>query len=152
MLVSKTDHIHYICWYLFPTCFTVRRFKKILECFLTLNCRADLLDKLKEDATAAGLELEVRRVDVTRKEDITDLAKDINQLHILFNCAGYVHQGSIFDCTDEIFERSFNINLRSMFWTCKKLAPVLEDGGSIINMSSVCSSIKGAPNRFVLWM
>merc|ERR1711936_1286120 len=60
----------------------------------------------------------------------------------------YVHQGSIFDCSDAVFERSININVRSMFWMCQIFTPKIPDGGSIINMSSVCSSIKGAPNRF----
>ena len=89
------------------------------------------------------------KVDVTNKDDIKSLADKVgNNVDILFNCAGYVHQGTIFDCTDEIFERSFNINVRSMFWMCQTFGPLLNDGGSIINMSSVASSIKGAPGRF----
>jgi len=115
---------------------------------IATDIREDLLEKLSCDAKAEGLDICVRKVDITKKEDILALAEDVKQLDILFNCAGYVHQGSIFDCTDDIFERSFNINVRSMFWTCQILAPLLSDGGSIINMSSVCSSIKGAPNRF----
>jgi len=47
-----------------------------------------------------------------------------------------------------MFDRSFNINVKSMFWMCKALLPKVPDEGSVINMSSVCSSIKGAPNRF----
>ena len=60
----------------------------------------------------------------------------------------YVHQGSILECTDDIFQRCFDINVRSMFWMVKSLIDKIPDGGSIINMSSVASSIKGAPNRF----
>merc|ERR1711872_938780 len=108
----------------------------------------ELLDDLKKTAETENLNITVKKVDVTNKSDILTLAADIEKVDVLFNCAGYVHQGSIFECSDEIFERSMNINVRSMFWMCKSIAPKIPDGGSIINMSSVCSSIKGAPNRF----
>jgi len=110
------------------------------------DIRLDLLSTLA--AEGPGLDIRVRKVDITNKEDITALAAEINTIHILFNCAGYVHQGSIMECSDEIFERSYQINVRSMFWMCKAFIPKIADGGSIINMSSVASSIKGAPNRF----
>merc|ERR1711874_193387 len=86
--------------------------------------------------------------DVTKKEDVSALAKELERGDVLFNCAGHVHQGDIFSCSDEVFERSFSINVRSMFWMCQAFLPKVPDGGSVINMSSVCSSVKGAPNRF----
>ncbi len=70
---------------------------------------------------------------------------------ILFNCAGFVHHGSILETTDEDWDFSFDLNVQSMFRTIKAALPgMLERGnGSIINMSSALSSIMGAPNRFV---
>jgi 2-keto-3-deoxy-L-fuconate dehydrogenase len=67
----------------------------------------------------------------------------------LFNCAGYVHHGTILECTAEDWERSFDLNVRAMFVTIKHALPrMLERGrGSIINMASVAGSIKGIPNR-----
>jgi len=70
---------------------------------------------------------------------------------ILFNCAGFVHHGSIMDCTDAEWDFAFDLNVRSMFRTIRAALPaMLERGyGSIINMSSAASSVIGAPNRFV---
>jgi 2-keto-3-deoxy-L-fuconate dehydrogenase len=70
-------------------------------------------------------------------------------LDVLFNCAGYVHQGTILDCTPEDWEFSFNLNVRAMFMTIKHALPrMLEHGGgSIINMASVAGSLKGLPGR-----
>jgi 2-keto-3-deoxy-L-fuconate dehydrogenase len=72
-------------------------------------------------------------------------------LNVLFNCAGYVHQGGIFECSEEDWDFSFTINVRSMYRTIKAALPrmVANGGGSIINMASVCSSVKGLPNRFI---
>lgn len=69
---------------------------------------------------------------------------------VLFNCAGFVHHGTILDCSDEEWEFGFDLNVRSMFRTIKAALPgMLERGtGSIVNMSSVLSSVVGAPNRF----
>ena len=70
---------------------------------------------------------------------------------ILFNCAGFVHHGTIFDATEDEWNFGHELNVRSMFWTSRAALPaMLERGsGSIINMSSVASSVIGAPNRFV---
>ncbi len=70
---------------------------------------------------------------------------------ILFNCAGFVHQGSILEATEEEWSLAFDLNVRSMFRTIRAFLPgMLERGrGSIINMASAVGSIKGAPRRFV---
>ena len=70
---------------------------------------------------------------------------------ILFNCAGFVHHGTVLDCTNDEWDFAFDLNVRSMFRTIRAALPgMLERGnGSIINMSSAASSIIGAPNRFV---
>merc|ERR1711892_1188956 len=100
---------------------------------IATDIREDLLEELSEAAKKENLNITVKKVDVTAKSDI--LADGLEKVDVLFNCAGYVHQGSIFDCSDEIFERSMNINVRSMFWMCQNIAPKVPDGGSIINMS-----------------
>ena len=70
---------------------------------------------------------------------------------VLFNCAGFVHHGSVLDATDDEWEFAFDLNVRSMVRTIRAALPgMLERGaGSIINMSSACSSVIGAPNRFI---
>ena len=70
---------------------------------------------------------------------------------ILFNCAGFVHHGSILDCTDEQWEYAFDLNVRSVFRTIRAALPNMQKRkyGSIINMSSAVSSVIGAPDRFI---
>ena len=70
---------------------------------------------------------------------------------ILFNCAGFVHHGTILDATDDEWNFGFELNVRSMYWTSRAAIPgmIERGGGSIVNMSSVASSVIGAPNRFV---
>jgi 2-keto-3-deoxy-L-fuconate dehydrogenase len=72
-------------------------------------------------------------------------------LQVLFNGAGYVHAGSILDCDEAAWDFSFNLNVRSMYRLIRAVLPgmLAQGGGSIINVASVASSIKGAPNRFV---
>ena len=69
----------------------------------------------------------------------------------LFNCAGYVHSGTALTATDEDWDLAFNLNVRSQFWSIQAVLPkmIAQGGGSIINMASVASSLKGLPNRFV---
>jgi 2-keto-3-deoxy-L-fuconate dehydrogenase len=89
-------------------------------------------------------------LDVTRVDDINALINASGPFDVLFNCAGFVHAGTILDTDDVSWRRSFSINVDSMFHLCKAVLPgMLERGkGSIINMSSVASSVKGVPNRF----
>ena len=95
--------------------------------------------------------IQTRRLDVLDEHAITSLASEIGRLDILFNCAGYVHHGSILDCSEKDWDFSFDLNVKSMYRTCRAFLPdMLQAGkGSIINMSSAASSIKAAPNRFV---
>ncbi len=96
----------------------------------------------------------------TRRLDVTDanavLAASVEALaagpvDILFNGAGYVHAGTILDCDEMAYDRSFDLNVKSMYRTIRAFLPaMLERGsGSIVNMASAASSIKGVPNRFV---
>ena len=70
---------------------------------------------------------------------------------VLFNCAGFVHHGSVMDATDAEWDFAFDLNVRSMFRTMRAALPAMVErgGGAIVNMSSACSSIIGAPNRFI---
>ncbi|HUA81569.1 MAG TPA: SDR family oxidoreductase [Dyella sp.] len=91
-----------------------------------------------------------RILDVTQAGQIETLVRESGPFDVLFNCAGFVHAGTILDTDDASWHRSFSINVDSMFHLCKAVLPgMLERGrGSIVNMSSVASSIKGVSNRF----
>ncbi len=91
------------------------------------------------------------RLDVRETQDITGCAAEVGTIDILFNCAGYVHHGSILDCSEKDWDFSFDLNVKSMYLTSRAFLPaMLKAGkGNIINMSSAASSIKAAPNRFV---
>jgi len=92
-----------------------------------------------------------RRLDVRGAQDVVDCAGEIGTLDVLFNCAGFVHHGSILDCSEKDWDFSFDLNVKSMYRSCRAFLPgMLKAGkGSIINMSSAASSIKAPPNRFV---
>jgi len=102
-------------------------------------------------AEIAGDNITVHRLDATLPADIARVADAAGSVDVLFNCAGFVHQGTILDATDAEWDFAFSLNVRSMFHTIRALLPgMLAAGrGSIINMSSAASSIKGAPSRFV---
>lgn len=90
-------------------------------------------------------------LDVLKTEEIDALAKKIGTIDVLFNCAGYVHQGDILQTTDEQWDFSMDLNVKSMYRTIKAFLPgmLAKGNGSVINMASAASSIKGAPNRVV---
>jgi 2-keto-3-deoxy-L-fuconate dehydrogenase len=95
--------------------------------------------------------IDTRILDVTDAAAIEALARDVAAVDVLFNCAGYVHHGAILDCTDEAWAFSLDLNLTSMYRMIRALLPHMlkAGGGCIVNMSSVASSIRGTPNRFV---
>ncbi len=117
---------------------------------IATDIRDDLLATLSEEARVAGHPLQIQHLDVTDGDAVERLIGGLDALDVLFNCAGYVHQGSIFECSDKDWDFSFAINVRSMFSTIRSALPKMIEngGGSIINMASVCSSVKGFPNRF----
>jgi 2-keto-3-deoxy-L-fuconate dehydrogenase len=94
--------------------------------------------------------IDTRRLDVTDVAAIAACASTVGALDVLFNCAGYVHQGTILDCSVQDWQRSFQVNVDSMFHLSRAVLPGMLErgGGNIINMASVVSSIKGTPNRF----
>jgi 2-keto-3-deoxy-L-fuconate dehydrogenase len=95
-------------------------------------------------------DISVRELDVLESRDVDRIASELGSLDILFNCAGFVHQGSILDCAEKDWDFSFDLNVKSMYRTCRAFLPgMLQAGrGNIINMSSVASSVRGVPNRF----
>ena len=95
--------------------------------------------------------ISTRRLDVTDADSVTATAADIGAVDILFNCAGFVHHGSVLDCGESDWDFSFDLNVKSMYFTIRAFLPAMLDagGGSIINMSSVASSIKGIAQRCV---
>jgi 2-keto-3-deoxy-L-fuconate dehydrogenase len=95
--------------------------------------------------------INTRRLDVLKAQEVNKLAAELGTLDVLFNCAGFVHHGTVLDCTEKDLDFAFDLNVKSMYRTCHAFMPaMLQAGkGSIINMSSAVSSIKGAPNRFI---
>ena len=95
--------------------------------------------------------IQTRLLDVTKPEEILQTAKETGPIDVLFNCAGFVHHGTILDCEENDWEFSFNLNVRSMYRMIRAFLPAMLEagGGNIINMSSVASSVMGLPNRFV---
>jgi len=95
--------------------------------------------------------IDVRALDVTDGDAITTLASELEGPDILFNCAGFVHHGTILECSDDDWSFTMELNVRSMHRTIRAFMPkmIARGGGSIINMSSVASSLRGFPTRFV---
>ncbi|MGU7852366.1 SDR family oxidoreductase [Burkholderia orbicola] len=109
------------------------------------------LVRLEADAERAGGRLVTRRLDVTDANDVAALAASERAFDVLFNCAGYVHHGSILECDEDAWAFSLNLNVTSMYRLIRALLPAMLEagGGSIVNMASAASSVKGVPNRFV---
>ncbi|MDX1901156.1 MAG: SDR family oxidoreductase [Gammaproteobacteria bacterium] len=104
------------------------------------------LQKLQEKYPAVI----VQTLDVTQQNQITDLMRSIDSIDILFNCAGFVHHGSILECAEKDWDFAFDLNVKSMYRMIQSALPkMLTTGGSIINMASVASSVRGVPNRFI---
>ena len=93
----------------------------------------------------------VHPLDVTDPQAIAAVAEATGPIDVLFNGAGFVHAGTVLDCTEDEWAFAFDLNVRSQFRTIQAFLPgmLAQGGGSIINMASVAGSIKGAPNRFV---
>ncbi len=114
---------------------------------LATDIDPESLASLKEECP----EIETRLLDITNAEAIQALAKETGTIDVLFNCAGFVHHGTVLDCEESDWDFSFDLNVRSMYRMIRAFLPAMLEsgGGSIVNMSSVASSVKGLPNRFV---
>lgn len=104
---------------------------------------------LNDIADRNGIQTET--LDVTDADAVGQLADRQGAIDILANIAGFVHHGTILDCAEDDFDFSMNLNVKAMYRTIRAFLPAMIEagGGSIVNMSSVCSSVKGIPNRFI---
>ncbi|MCG7519853.1 SDR family oxidoreductase [Ruegeria sp. Ofav3-42] len=109
------------------------------------DINSDALAKLENIEGITTLKL-----NVTDAEAVQAAAADLPALDVLFNCAGYVANGSVLDCEERDWDFSFDLNVKAMYRLTRLTLPAMlaNGGGSIINMSSVASSMKGVPNRF----
>jgi len=111
-------------------------------------------DALAELGRVPGIQ--ARRLDVTDAQAIQALAAELGAVQVLFNGAGFVHAGSVLECSEADWDFAFTLNVRSMYRLIRALLPAMlaqheagKGGASIINVASAASSIKGVPNRFV---
>ena len=102
------------------------------------------------DSLASTPNVTTRALDVTDGAAVARAAAEVGGVDVLFNCAGYVHNGTILDCTEQEWDKSFDVNIKAMYRVTRAFLPGMlgKSKGSIINMASVVSSIRGVPNRF----
>ena len=105
------------------------------------------LKTLKEEYS----EIEIYNLDSTNKTAVEKYCSQIKNIDVLFNAVGFVHHGTILECDEKDWDFSFNINIKSMYLMTKFIIPkmIKQNKGSIINISSIASSLRGLPNRFV---
>jgi len=111
----------------------------------------DLNDKTLADLNKEYPNIKVQTLDSTDNKAILEFVKTLDKVDVLFNAVGFVHHGTILDCEEKDWDFSFDVNIKSMYFMCKAILPLMvkQNGGSIINISSIASSLKGLPNRFV---
>lgn len=110
------------------------------------------LAKLEALKAEGGGKIAVKRLDVTKKDEIDAFADETGAVEVLLNCAGFVHHGTILDCGEADWDFTLELNLRGAYRMIRAFLPAMlkaGKGASIINMSSSVSSLKAAPNRFV---
>jgi 2-keto-3-deoxy-L-fuconate dehydrogenase len=123
--------------------------RAIAEAFLAEGAKVIATDL--DTAKLKGLAgVDARKLDVRSTPEVEALAKAVAPIDVLVNCAGYVHQGTVLDCAEADFDFSFDLNVKSMHRTIRAFIPgmLAKGGGSIVNISSVVSSVKGLPNRY----
>ncbi len=124
--------------------------RAIAEAFVREGARvwATDLDAAKLDGLGGA---EHRRLDVLSNDAVTALSEETGPVDILVNAAGFVHHGTILECSDRDWDFSFDLNVKSMHRTIKTFLPGMLDrgGGSIVNIASGASSVRGIPNRYV---
>ena len=124
---------------------TARAFKAEGATVIATDVNADALKLL----AAEGIETHV--LDVTDSAAVAQMAAKVGAVDVLFNCAGFVHHGTILDCDEAAFDFSFTLNVRSQYLVTRAFLPAMlaNGGGSIVNMASAVSSMIAAPNRYV---
>ena len=111
----------------------------------------DLNDKTLAELNKEYPKIKIHTLDSTDNNATLDLLKNVNRVDVLFNAVGFVHHGTILDCEEKDWDFSFDVNIKAMYFMCKAVLPLMikQNRGSIINISSIASSLKGLPNRFV---
>ncbi len=124
---------------------TARAFKAEGATVIATDVNAEALAVL----AAEGIETHV--LDVTDSAAVSQMAAKVGAVDVLFNCAGFVHHGTILECDEAAFDFSFNLNVRSQYLVTRAFLPAMlaNGGGSIVNMASAVSSMIAAPNRYV---
>ncbi|HTP86251.1 MAG TPA: SDR family oxidoreductase [Vicinamibacterales bacterium] len=119
--------------------------KAFLEAGASVIATDIAVDKLRELDGAV-----VRHLDVCNTAEVDALAASLSSIDVLVNCAGYVHSGTILDCSELDWDRSFDVNVKSIHRTIRAFLPgmVAKGSGSIINISSIASSVHSVPNRY----
>ncbi|HEV2559080.1 MAG TPA: SDR family oxidoreductase [Microvirga sp.] len=124
--------------------------RAIAEAFLAEGARVWATDL--DAGKLAGLDgAERRRLDALSTEGVEALARETGPVDILVNAAGFVHHGTVLECSDRDFDFSFDLNVKSMHRTIRAYVPGMLErgGGSIVNIASGASSVRGIPNRYV---
>ena len=111
----------------------------------------DINDKTLADLNKEYPDIEVKKLDSTDKNSILEFVKNLDQVDVLFNAVGFVHHGTILECEEKDWDFSNIVNVKSMYFMSKAILPIMikQNKGSIVNVSSCASSLKGFPNRFV---
>ena len=111
----------------------------------------DVNDKTLEVLNKEYPNIKIQKLDSTQNNEILKFVKTLDKIDVLFNAVGFVHHGSILECEEKDWDFSFDVNVKSMYFMCKAILPTMikQSSGSIINVSSCASSLKGFPNRFV---
>ena len=111
----------------------------------------DINDKTLSDLNKEYPNIKVIKLDSTDKNAILEFSKKLDTVDVLFNAVGFVHHGTILECEEDAWDFSNIVNVKSMYFMCKAILPLMikQNSGSIVNVSSCASSLKGFPNRFV---
>jgi 3-hydroxybutyrate dehydrogenase len=111
----------------------------------------DINDQTLETLNKEYPNIKVKNLDSTNKKAVEEFSSSLDQVDVLFNAVGFVHHGTILECDEKAWDFSFNVNIKSMYFMTKSILPkmIKQNKGSIINISSIASSLRGLPNRFV---
>ena len=111
----------------------------------------DINDNTLSDLNKEYPNIKVIKLDSTDKNAILEFTKKLDTVDVLFNAVGFVHHGTILECEEDAWDFSNIVNVKSMYFMCKAILPLMikQNSGSIVNVSSCASSLKGFPNRFV---
>ena len=111
----------------------------------------DINKKTLENLNKEYSNIKVKTLDSTIREEVENFSNSLDKVDVLFNAVGFVHHGTILDCDEKDWDFSFDVNIKSMYLMTKFILPKMieQNKGNIINISSIASSLKGIPNRFV---